>query len=119
MDAAHPTSTFCGCVAQDLLVSVPGRDWHAGYLEVVTRLLDSRISAKQPVRSRGELRQKLDVGVYCLGRTSCLPDRFTWFELSKLKLEVTHCRREMLSKTTSWKLGCDLWVRDGSNQETK
>lgn len=76
-------------------------------LEVVTRLLDSRISATQPVTSRGELCQKLAAGPYCLGRTGCLPDRFIWFELSKPKLEVTDCRRELLSKTMSWKHGCD------------
>lgn len=119
MDAAHHTSTFRGCVAQDLSVTVPGKDWHAGYLEAVTRLLDSRVSAKQPVRRRGELCQNLDIRVCCLGRTCCLPDRFTWFELSKPKLKVTHCRRQMLSKTTSWEHGCDLQVRDGSNWERK
>lgn len=65
MDAARPTSTFRGCVAQEPSVTVPGKDRHAGCLEAVTRLLDSRIFAKPPVRSRGELCQKLDVGVYC------------------------------------------------------
>lgn len=93
MDAAHAPLHLSSCVAQDLSVTVPAKDQHAGYLEVVTRLLDSRIFAKQPVRSRGELCQKLDVGAYCLGRTDCLPDRFTWFELSKPKLEVTSLQK--------------------------
>lgn len=97
MDAACPTSTFHGRVAQDLSVTVPGKDGHAGYLEAVTNLLESRIFAKQAVRSRGELCQKLNVRVHCLDKTGCLPDRFTWFELSKPKLEVTHCRKEILS----------------------
>lgn len=101
------------------MITTPGKDRRAGDLEVVTSLLDSRIFAKQAVRNRGELCQKLDAGAYCLSRTGCLPDRFTWFELSKPKLKVTHCGREMLSKTTGWKHGCDLRVRDGSNQETK
>lgn len=65
-------------------------------MEAVTNLLESRIFAKQAVRSRGELCQKLNVRVHCLDKTGCLPDRFTWFELSKPKLEVTHCRKEML-----------------------
>lgn len=77
---------------------VGNRPWngHAGYLEAVTNLLESRIFAKQAVRSRGELCQKLNVRVHCLDKTGCLPDRFTWFELSKPKLKVTHCRKEML-----------------------
>ena len=50
----------------------------------------SKPPEQQPVRSRGELCQKLDIGVYCLGSTSCLPDRFTQFEFSKPKPEVIH-----------------------------